>query len=66
MKRIIAVFLTLTLTVLFVGCGKNNEVPPTTTTPYIDSGVNNNYNNEYIDNSNLDTTYLNSDASMDI
>ena len=59
MKRIIAVFLTLTLTVLFVGCGKNNEVPPTTTTPYIDSGVNNDFNNNYVDNSYIDTTNTN-------
>ena len=60
MKKIIAVLLVFTLTFILVGCGKNSETP-TTTTPYTDSGVNNNYNNEYIDNSYIDTTYLNSD-----
>ena len=47
MKKIIAVFLSLSLLFVFAGCGKSDDVP-TTTTPYIDSGVNNNYNNEYI------------------
>ena len=65
MKKIIAVFLVLSLLFVFAGCGKSDDVP-TTTTPYIDSGVNNNYNNEYIDNSNLDTTYLNSDVITNV
>ena len=60
MKKIIAVFLTLSLSFVFVGCGKSDEVP-TTTTPYVDSGVNNNYNNEYIDNSDIYATDVNSD-----
>lgn len=65
MEKIIAVFLVLSLLFVFAGCGKSDDVP-TTTTPYIDSGVNNNYNNEYIDNSNLDTTYLNSDVITNV
>ena len=60
MKKIIAVFLTLSLSFVFVGCGKSDEVP-TTTTPYVDSGVNNNYNSEYIDNSDIYATDVNSD-----
>lgn len=60
MKKIIAVFLALSLSFVFVGCGKSDEVP-TTTTPYVDSGVNNNYNNEYIDNSDIYATDVNSD-----
>ena len=51
MKKIIAVFLALSLSFVFVGCGKSDEVP-TTTTPYVDSGVNNNYNNDYVININ--------------
>ena len=65
MKKIIAVFLALSLLFVFAGCGKSDDVP-TTTTPYIDNGVNNNYDNEYIDNSNLDTTYLNSDIITNV
>lgn len=60
MKKIIAVFLILSLSFVFVGCGKSDEVP-TTTTPYVDSGVNNNYNNEYIDSSDIYATDVNSD-----
>ena len=56
MKKIIAVLLILTLTFAFVACGKADETP-TTTLPYIDSGLNNNYNNDYVDNSYNDTTY---------
>ena len=56
MKKIIAVLLILTLTFTFVACGKADETP-TTTLPYIDSGLNNNYNNDYVDNSYNDTTY---------
>ncbi len=56
MKKIIAVFLVFILTFLFVGCGKNDEAP-TTTTSYVDTGLNNNYNNDYVDNSYIDTTY---------
>ena len=46
----------MTLLLVFVGCGKKDEVP-TTTTPYVDTGLNNNYNNDYVDNSHTDTTY---------
>lgn len=56
MKKIIAVLLILTLTFAFVACGKADETP-TTTLPYIDSGLNNNYSNDYVDNSYNDTTY---------
>lgn len=65
MKKIIAVFLTLSLSFVFVGCGKSDEVP-TTTTPYVDSGVNNNYNNEYIDNSDIYATDVNSDIVTNV
>ncbi len=65
MKKFIAVFLIFTLTFILVGCGKNNETP-ITTTPYVDSGVNNNYNNDYVDNSYIDTTYLNSDIVTNV
>lgn len=65
MKKIIAVFLTLSLSFVFVGCGKRDEVP-TTTTPYVDSGVNNNYNNEYIDNSDIYATDVNSDIVTNV
>ena len=65
MKKIIAVFLTLSLSFVFVGCGKSDEVP-TTTTPYVDSGVNNNYNNEYIDNSDIYATDVNSDIITNV
>lgn len=65
MKKIIAAFLVLTLLFVFVGCGKDDEVP-TTTTPYVDSGVDNNYNNEYVDNSYNDTTYVSSDAVTNV
>ena len=56
MKKLIAVLLILTLTFAFVGCGKNDETP-TTTSPYVDSNLNNNYNGDYVDNSYNDTTY---------
>lgn len=65
MKKIIAVFLALSLSFVFVGCGKSDEVP-TTTTPYVDSGVNNNYNNEYIDNSDIYATDVNSDIITNV
>ena len=65
MKKIIAVFLTLSLSFVFVGCGKSDEVP-TTTTSYVDSGVNNNYNNEYIDNSDIYATDVNSDIVTNV
>ena len=65
MKKIIAVFLALSLSFVFVGCGKSDEVP-TTTTPYVDSGVNNNYNNEYIDNSDIYATDVNSDIVTNV
>ncbi len=65
MKKFIAAFLILTLTFILVGCGKSEETL-TTTTPYIDSGVNNNYNSGYIDNYNNDTTYLNSDIVTNV
>ena len=65
MKKIIAVFLALSLLFVFVGCGKSDEVP-TTTTPYVDSGVNNNYNNEYIDNSDIYATNVNSDVITNV
>ena len=65
MKKIIAVFLTLSLSFVFVGCGKSDEVP-TTTTSYVDSGVNNNYNNEYIDNSDIYATNVNSDIITNV
>lgn len=65
MKKIIAAFLIFNLTFVFAGCGKNNE-SPVTTTPYVDSGVNNNYNNDYVDNSYIDTTYLNSDIVTNV
>ena len=65
MKKIIAVFLTLSLSFVFVGCGKSDEVP-TTTTPYVDSGVNNNYNSEYIDNSDIYATDVNSDIVTNV
>lgn len=65
MKKIIAVFLTLSLSFVFVGCGKSDEVP-TTTTPYVDSGVNNNYNNDYIDNSDIYATDVNSDIVTNV
>lgn len=56
MKRIIAIILILTLTLLFVGCGKSDETL-TTTNPITDSYINNNYNNESIDNNYQDDTY---------
>ena len=56
MKKFIAVFLILTLTFTFIGCGKSDEAP-TTTTPYVDSNLNSNYNSDYVDNSYNDTTY---------
>ena len=65
MKKIIAVFLTLSLSFVFVGCGKSDEVP-TTTPPYVDSGVNHNYNNEYIDNSDIYATDVNSDVVTNV
>ena len=65
MKKIIAVFLALSLSFVFVGCGKSDEVS-TTTTPYVDSGVNNNYNNEYIDNSDIYATDVNSDIVTNV
>ena len=65
MKKLIAVLLILTLIFAFVACGKSDEVP-TTTLPYVDSGVNNNYNNEYVDNSYIDTTYSNSDVVTNV
>ena len=65
MKKIIAVFLALSLSFVFVGCGKSDEVP-TTTTPYVDSGVNNNYNNEYIDNSDIYATDVNSNIVTNV
>ncbi len=65
MKKIIAAFLIVILALSFVGCGKSDETP-TTTLPYVDSGVNNNFNNEYIDNSNIDTTYFNSDVVTNV
>ena len=65
MKKFIAVFLIFTLTFILVGCGKNEEIP-TTTAPYIDSDVNNNYDNEYIENFNDDTTFLNSDIVTNV
>ena len=65
MKKIVAVFLIFTLTFAFVGCGKNEETP-TTTTPYVDSGLNNNYNGDYVDNSYNDTTYSNSDIVTNV
>lgn len=65
MKKIIAVFLSLSLLFVFAGCGKSDNVP-TTTTPYVDSGVNNNYNNEYIDNSDIYATNVNSDIITNV
>ena len=65
MKKLITVLLILTLIFAFVACGKSDEVP-TTTLPYVDSGVNNNYNNEYVDNSYIDTTYSNSDVITNV
>ncbi len=65
MKKNIAALLIFTLTFVLVGCGKNNEAP-TTTTPYVDSGVNNNYNNDYVDNSYIDTTYIDSDIVTNV
>lgn len=65
MKKIIAVFLALSLLFVFAGCGKSDDVP-TTTTPYVDSGVNNNYNNEYIDNSDIYATNVNSDVITNV
>ena len=65
MKKLIAVLLILTLTFAFVGCGKNDETP-TTTTPYVDSNLNNNYNGDYVDNSYNDTTYSNSDIVTNV
>ncbi len=64
MKKVIAVFLILTITFLFVGCGKTEDTP-TTTTGYIDSGDNNNSDGVNIDTFNNDTTYIapNSDVS---
>lgn len=59
MKKIVAVFLVLTLLFVLVGCGKKDEVP-TTTTPYVDTGLNNNYNNDYVSESYIDTTYSDS------
>lgn len=65
MKKLIAVLLILTLTFAFVGCGKNDETP-TTTAPYVDSNLNNNYNGDYVDNSYNDTTYSNSDIVTNV
>lgn len=65
MKKFIAVFLIFTLIFILVGCGKNNDIP-ITTAPYADSGVNNNYNNDYVDNSYIDTTYSNSDIVSNV
>ncbi len=59
MKKLISVFLIFVFAFAFVGCGKTEETP-TTTTPYIDSGLNNNYNGDYVDNSYNDTTYYDS------
>ncbi len=52
MKRIVAVLLIFTLSLLFVGCGKSDDIP-TTTSPITDSYV----NNEYVDNNYQDNTY---------
>lgn len=49
MKKIIVVFLALSLLFVFVGCGKSDEVP-TTTVPIVNSDMNNNVNNDYVDN----------------
>ncbi|MBE6815064.1 MAG: hypothetical protein E7522_06390 [Ruminococcaceae bacterium] len=65
MKRIIAVFLSLSLLFVFAGCGKSDNVP-TTTTPYIDSGVNNSYDNNYVDNSDIYATNVNSDIITNV
>lgn len=65
MKKLIAVLLILTLTFALVGCGKNDETP-TTTAPYVDSNLNNNYNGDYVDNSYNDTTYSNSDIVTNV
>lgn len=65
MKKIIAVFLALSLSFVFVGCSKSDDVP-TTTTPYIDSGVNNSYDNNYVDNSDIYATNVNSDIITNV
>ena len=65
MKKLIAVLLILTLTFALVGCGKNDETP-TTTAPYVDSNLNNNYNGDYVDNSYNDTTYSNSNIVTNV
>lgn len=65
MKKIIAVFLSLSLLFVFAGCGKSDDVP-TTTTPYIDSGVNNSYDNNYVDNSDIYATNVNSDIITNV
>ncbi len=57
MKRVIAVFLAFALSLILVGCGKNNQAPVTTNS-YVDTNVNNNLdNNYYNENTYSDNTY---------